>query len=39
MQSIDSTETYAHRTCKDLICNKEKIKCINLIKEHKNAQF
>ena len=32
MHSIDSTETYAYRTSKDLVSNKEEIKCSNLIK-------
>ena len=27
MQSINSIETYAHRTSKDLVCNKEEITC------------
>ena len=33
MQSIDSTETYG--TSKDLLSNKEKIKCNNIIKRYK----
>ena len=32
MQSIDSTETYAYGTSKDLVSKKEKIKCNNTIK-------
>ena len=27
MQSIDLIETYVHGTSKDLVCNKEEIKC------------
>ena len=27
MQSIDSIETYAHKTSKNLVCKKEEIKC------------
>ena len=37
MQSIDSIETYAYRTSKDLICKKEKKKSNNIIKEYKNV--
>ena len=37
MQSIDSIETYAYRTSKDLICKKEKNKRNNIIKEYKNV--
>ena len=33
MQSIDSIETYG--TSKDLLSNKEKIKCNNIIKRYK----
>ena len=36
MQSIDSIETYAYGTIKDLICKKEKIKRNNIIKQYKN---
>ena len=36
IQSIDSTETYAHGMSKDLISMKEKIKPISIIKEYKN---
>ena len=32
LQSIDSIETYAHGTMKDLIWKKEQIKRINIIK-------
>ena len=37
MQSIDSIETYAYGTSKDLICKKEKNKCNNIIKQFKNV--
>ena len=36
MPSIDSTETYAYGTSKDLICKKEKIKRNIIIKKYKN---
>ena len=32
MQSIDSIETYEYGTSKDLVREKEEIKCINIIK-------
>ena len=32
MQPIDLTETYAYGTSKDLVSDKEKIKCMSLIK-------
>ena len=32
IQSIDSIETCAHRTSKDLVRKKEEIKCNNIIK-------
>ena len=35
MQSIDSTETHAYRTRKDLLSEKEEIKCNNIIKPYK----
>ena len=35
MQSIDSIETYAYGTSKDLVIEKEKIKCSNIIKQYK----
>ena len=35
MQSIDSTETYAYGTSKDLVSEKEQIKCNNIIKRYK----
>ena len=34
IQSINSIETYAHGTSKDLLCKKEKIKCNNIIKQY-----
>ena len=37
MQSIDSIETYAYETSKDLICEKEKIKGNNIKKQYKNV--
>ena len=37
MQSIDSIETYARGTSKDLICKKEEIKCNNIIKQYKKV--
>ena len=36
MQSIDSIETYAYGTSKDLVSEKEKIKCNNIIQRYKN---
>ena len=36
MQSVDSIETYAYETNKDLICKKEKIKHNSIIKQYKN---
>ena len=36
MQSIDSIETYAYGTSKDLVSEKEKINCKNIIKPQKN---
>ena len=35
MQSFDSTEPYAYGTSKDLIKEKEEIKCKNIIKRYK----
>ena len=34
-QSIDSIETYVYGTSKDLVSEKEEIKCNNIIKEYK----
>ena len=36
IQSIDSIETYAYGTSKDLVCKKEEIKFNNITKEFKN---
>ena len=36
MQSIDSIETYAYGMSKDLVSEKEMIKCNNIIKRYKN---
>ena len=36
MQWIDSIETYAYGTSKDLVSEKEVIKCNNIIKQYKN---
>ena len=35
MQSIDSIETYAYGKSKDLVSEKEVIKCSNIIKRYK----
>ena len=35
MQSIDSIETYAHGTSRDLVSEKEEIKCNNITKRYK----
>ena len=37
MQSIDSIETYAYGTRKDLVSDKEEIKCNNIIKRYRKA--
>ena len=37
MQYIDSTETYTYGTSKDLVNEKEEIKCKNIIKRYKNV--
>ena len=37
IQSIDSIETYAYGTSKDLICKKEKTKVNKIIKQYKNV--
>ena len=34
-QLIDSTETYVYRTSKDLVSEKEEIKCNNIINNAK----
>ena len=36
MQSIDSIETYAYETNKDLVSEKEVTKCNHIIKRYKN---
>ena len=36
MQSIDSIETYAYGTSKDLLSEKEVIKCNSIIRRYKN---
>ena len=36
IQSIDSTETYAYRTSKDLVSEKDEIKCKNIIQQYRN---
>ena len=36
MQSIDSLETYAYGTSKDVVSEKEEIKCNNIIERYKN---
>ena len=35
MKSLDSIETYAYGTSKDLVSKKEEIKCNNIIKRYK----
>ena len=35
MQSIDSIETYTYGTSKDLVSDKEEIKCYKIIKRYK----
>ena len=37
MLSIDSIETYAYGTSKDLVSEKEEIRCNNIIKQYKNG--
>ena len=37
IQSIDSTETYASETSKDVVIEKEVIKCNNIMKRYKNT--
>ena len=36
IQSLDSIETYEYGTSKDLVSEKEDIKCNNVIKQYKN---
>ena len=35
IQSIDSVETYAFGTSKDIVCQKEEIKCNNIIRQYR----
>ena len=35
MQSIDSIESHAYGTSKDVVSEKEEIKCKNIIKQYK----
>ena len=35
MQSIDSIQTYAYETSKDLVSDKDEIKCNNIVKQYK----
>ena len=37
IQSIDSIETYAYGTNKDLICRKAEINCRHIIKQNKKG--
>ena len=37
MQSTDSIESYAYGTSKDLVSEKEEIKCSNMIKQCKKC--
>ena len=37
MQSIDSTDTNAYETNKDLVSQKEMIKCNDIIKQYRNG--
>ena len=37
MQSIDSIETNAYETNKDLVSQKEMIKCNDIIKQYRNG--
>ena len=39
MQLIDSIETYAYGMSKDLVSEKEEIKCNNIIKRYKMINF
>ena len=36
IQSIDSIETYAYGTSKDLVCEREEIECDSIVKQYKN---
>ena len=35
MKSIDLMEIYAYKTSKDLVSEKEEIKCSNMVKQYK----
>ena len=37
IKSIGSVETYTYRMNKDLVCEKEEIKCSNIMKQYKNV--
>ena len=37
LQLINSKETYAYGTSKDLVCEKNEIKCDKIIKHYKNG--
>ena len=37
MQSFDSIKTYAYGTSKDLVNEKEEVKCNNIIKRYKKS--
>ena len=37
MELINSIETYPYRTTKDLVSEKQEIKCNNIIKRHKKS--
>ena len=39
MQSVHLAETYIYGTSKDLVSEKEEIKCNNIIKQFKNHYF
>ena len=39
IQPIDSIETYAYGTSKDIVCKKLEIKCNNIIKQYKNVKL
>ena len=39
MQPVDSIETYAYNTSKDLVSEKEDIKCNNITKRQKMINF
>ena len=39
MQSIDSVVTYPFRVRKDLVSEKEEIKCNNIMKQYKNNKL